>query len=92
VLGRTLISLIYPPTCGCKRSARGPAARDLKPGSQIDCACRRSPDRIRRLEVRGYRRKGEYTCCLLPDRVAMSTAPFEIRAYPTQPVPGYGPG
>jgi HlyD family secretion protein len=67
--------------------------RDLKPGSKIDVRVPALADRIVELEVRVIGAKGEYTGW----RATRSSGDFdlrtfEIRAYPTQPVPGLRPG
>jgi HlyD family secretion protein len=67
--------------------------RDLKVGSKIDVRVPALGDRVITLEVRVIGAKGEYTGW----RATRSSGnfdlrTFEIRAYPTEPVPGLRPG
>jgi HlyD family secretion protein len=91
--GVPLISLIDPADMWVQFDLREDLLRDLKPGSKIDVRVPALADRIVELEVRVIGAKGEYTGW----RATRSSGDFdlrtfEIRAYPTQPVPGLRPG
>ena len=91
--GVPLISLIDPADMWVQFDLREDLLRDLKPGSKIDVRVPALGDRIVELEVRVIAAKGEYTGW----RATRSSGDFdlrtfEIRAYPTQPVPGLRPG
>jgi len=67
--------------------------RDLKLGSKIDVRMPALDDRIVPLEVRVIGAKGEYTGWRATRASGdFDLRTFEIRAYPTQPVPGVRPG
>jgi HlyD family secretion protein len=91
--GVPLISLIDLGDMWVQFDLREDLLRDLKPGSQIAVRVPALADRIVELEVRVIGAKGEYTGW----RATRSSGDFdlrtfEIRAYPTQPVPGLRPG
>jgi HlyD family secretion protein len=91
--GVPLISLIDPGDMWVQFDLREDLLRDLKPGSKIAVRVPALGDRIVELEVRVIGAKGEYTGW----RATRSSGDFdlrtfEIRAYPTQPVPGLRPG
>jgi HlyD family secretion protein len=91
--GVPLISLIDLGDMWVQFDLREDLLRDLKPGSKIAVRVPALGDRIVELEVRVIGAKGEYTGW----RATRSSGDFdlrtfEIRAYPTQPVPGLRPG
>jgi len=91
--GVPLISLIDLGDMWVQFDLREDLLRDLKPGSKIAVRVPALADRIVELEVRVIGAKGEYTGW----RATRSSGDFdlrtfEIRAYPTQPVPGLRPG
>jgi HlyD family secretion protein len=91
--GVPLISLIDPGDMWVQFDLREDLLRDLKPGSKIAVRVPALADRIVELEVRVIGAKGEYTGW----RATRSSGDFdlrtfEIRAYPTRPVPGLRPG
>jgi HlyD family secretion protein len=91
--GVPLISLIDPNDMWVQFDLREDLLRDLKQGSKFDVRVPALGDRIVRLEVRVIAAKGEYTGWRATRASGdFDLRTFEIRAYPTQPVPGLRPG
>ena len=91
--GVPLISLIDSNDMWVQFDLREDLLRDLKQGSKFDVWVPALGDRIVRLEVRVIAAKGEYTGWRATRASGdFDLRTFEIRAYPTQPVPGLRPG
>jgi HlyD family secretion protein len=91
--GVPLISLIDPGDMWVQFDLREDLLRDLKQGSKFEVRVPALGDRLVELEVRVIAAKGEYTGWRATRASGdFDLRTFEIRAYPTQPVPGLRPG
>src|SRR5271166_7186 len=91
--GVPLISLIDPADMWVQFDLREDLMRDLKQGTKFDVRVPALGDRRVELEVRVIAAKGEYTGWRATRASGdFDLRTFEIRAYPTQPVPGLRPG
>ena len=91
--GVPLISLVDLGDMWVQFDLREDLLRDLKPGSTIDVRVPALGDRVVTLEVRVIGTKGEYTGWRATRASGdFDLRTFEIRAYPTQLVPGLRPG
>jgi HlyD family secretion protein len=91
--GVPLISLVDLGDMWVQFDLREDLLRDLKSGSTIDVRVPALGDRVVTLVVRVIGTKGEYTGWRATRaRGDFDLRTFEIRAYPTQPVPGLRPG
>jgi HlyD family secretion protein len=91
--GVPLISLVDLGDMWVQFDLREDLFRDLKPGPKIDVRVPALGDRMVGLEVRVIGAKGEYTGWRATRASGdFDLRTFEIRAYPTQAVPGLRPG
>jgi HlyD family secretion protein len=91
--GVPLISLVDLGDMWVQFDLREDLLRNLKPGSTIDVRVPALGDRVVGLEVRVIGAKGEYTGWRATRASGdFDLRTFEIRAYPTTPVPGLRPG
>jgi HlyD family secretion protein len=91
--GVPLISLIDPGDMWVQFDLREDLLRDLKQGSKFEVRVPALGDRLVELEARVIAAKGEYTGWRATRASGdFDLRTFEIRAYPTQPVPGLRPG
>jgi HlyD family secretion protein len=91
--GVPLISLIDPADMWVQFDLREDLMRDLKRGSRFSVRVPALGDRSVVLEVRVIAAKGEYTGWRATRASGdFDLRTFEVRAYPTAPVPGLRPG
>ena len=91
--GVPLISLIDPKDMWVQFDLREDLLRGLRQGSKFHVRVPALGDRIVELEVRVIAAKGEYTGWRATRASGdFDLRTFEVRAYPTQPVPGLRPG
>ncbi len=91
--GVPLITLIDLADMWVQFDLREDLLRDLKPGSRIDVRVSALGNRLVPLEIRVIGAKGEYTGWRATRASGdFDLRTFEIRAYPTEPIPGLRPG